>query len=245
MKFRAALSFAIATLALVPTPFAWGHAVPLPQPPRQTAPAPRPNLIPKEDRASYLSRVTTIVPPVKGLRAHVLGNQELFEIVWGGRDPLHVLGTRGEPVFHLSPAGVDANLTSPTTWTLAERFGRVPIPSYARFGAEPYWKPMAGPGPWRWYEHRVQWMRGTRPAVVGDGSRRTKIFDWVVPVEVRGQKISIKGTLEWLPNPKPLRDQRSSVSSPLLSAAIVITALALGALAGVYVRDRTAAQSKT
>jgi hypothetical protein len=223
--------------ALVGTPPAWGHAAPLP-PETKRSPIPRHDLIPPSDRASYHSRVIAIAPPVQGLRARVLGNQELLEVVWEGKRPLVVLGTHGEPVFRLGPAAVEANITSPTTWSFAERFGRLPAPGYARVGVPPFWRTLANPGPWRWYEHRAQWMKRDRPIAVGDGARRRKIFDWAVPVRVDGRLARIRGTLEWLPNPKALRDERSEVSSPLVSLAILFAAMGLGALAGTYLRDR-------
>ena len=208
-----------------------------PAPPEQTR-VPRGNLIPAADRESYLSRVTSVSPRMPGLRARVLGHQDLLEVTWRGATPAVVLGAEGEPMFRLGPGGVEVNRHSPTAWKSAERFGRLRVPEYARPLAAPRWELLAKPGPWRWSEHRVQWMTGKRPTVVGDGTARRKIQDWTVPVRVGERTVRINGKLEWLPNPDALREQRSEVSSPLLSLAIVLGALGFGAFVGMVVRDR-------
>lgn len=208
-----------------------------PIPPEQLR-VPKGNLIPKADRESYLSRVTAVSPAVPGLRARILGHQELLELAWRGAVPLVVVGRQGEPMFRIGRAGVEVNRHSPTAWESAERFARLRVPDYASARAWPRWERLAGPGPWRWNEHRSQWMTAKRPSAVGDGATRRKIQDWTVPVRIGDRTVRISGTLEWLPNADALREQRSEVSNPLLSLAIVLGALGLGAAVGVVLRDR-------
>jgi hypothetical protein len=168
----------------------------------------------------------------------MIDRQDLLELHWAGGKPLYVLGPREEPVFRLSEWGIDINLTSPTTWRVSERFARVPVPGFARFGVRPRWERIEGPGVWRWAEHRAQWMRAGRPAAVGDGSEATTIFRWSVPLRVGAREAQINGVLEWVPDVRAVRAERSAVSHPLLSAAILVVAMIFGAGAGVYARER-------
>ena len=55
-----------------------------------------------------------------------------------------------------------------------------------------------------------------------DESKRTKIFDWDVPMTVGGQEAKAVGTLEWVPS-------SSSGTSPLLFVGIAAAVLAIGA----------------
>ena len=232
----ALLSAATVFLGSVMTGVAIAHGPPVA--PEQLR-VPKGNLIPKADRDSYVSRVTAVSPRVPGLRARVLGHQELLELTWRGAAPLVVVGRQGEPMFRVGRGGVEVNRHSPTAWESAERFARLRVPDYASPRAVPRWEPLAGPGPWRWNEHRAQWMTAKRPAVVGDGATRRRIADWTVPVRIRDRTVRISGTLEWLPDAHAAREQRTGgETSPLLSLAIVLAAMAVGAVVGVGVRDR-------
>ena len=223
----------LATLGVAAAAPAHGPPVPA-----DLRPVPRHDLIPARDRESYISRVTAVSPRVPGLRARVLGHQDLLELTWRGAAPAVVVGTQGEPMFRIGRAGVEVNRHSPTAWRSAERYGRLRVPDYASPRAVPRWERLAGPGPWRWNEHRAQWMTARRPQVVGDGTARRRIAGWTVPVRIGDRTVRIKGTLEWIPEAGALRAERSHVSSPLLSLATVLAALALGAAVGVRLRDR-------
>ncbi|HVE67715.1 MAG TPA: hypothetical protein VNB64_03945 [Solirubrobacteraceae bacterium] len=211
------------------------HGPPVPADLREV---PRGHLIPASDRESYFSRVTTVSPAVPGLRARILGHQDLLELTWRGAVPAVVVGTEGEPMFRIGRAGVEVNRHSPTAWRSAERYGRLRVPDYASPRAAPRWEHLAGPGPWRWNEHRAQWMTARRPTAVGDGTRRRRIARWTVPVRIGERTVRVRGTLEWVPDAAALRAQRSEDSSPALSLALVLAAMAVGAAVGVRLRDR-------
>ena len=109
------------------------------------------------------------------------------------------------------PAGID---TSPT--------------------AVPEWKKI-GSGPTaRWHDHRIHWMSPVTPPQVKDTSKRTKIFDWSVPIKVGDQPGAIRGELFWVPN-------SSSAPTALIVGSIVVAALAVAAV--VLLRRRRAAAS--
>ncbi len=238
MTVRAALAAAVAVLLVMPAA-APAHPGGRPGPPPNLAGLP--HLIPKGDRASYHSQVLLVRPRQAGLKAEVLGTQDTIEIVWKGRTPLIVVGRYGEPMFRLTRAGVEANERSPTVWQAVERFGRSPIPADADGDAPPEWRQLdAGAGPWRWQDPRIQWRGAKRPAAVGDGAQRTRIRRWSIPVRIGDREARVEGALDWIPSAAIVRDQRSHVSEPLLSALVLLVALALGAWIGARVRDRRA-----
>ncbi len=236
MTARHALGAALAVLLLMPAAAA-GHPGARPGPPPNLAGLP--HLIPERDRASYHSQVLVVRPQQAGLKAEVLGTQDTIEIVWKGKTPLVVVGRYGEPMFRLTQAGVEVNERSPTVWQAVERFGRSPVPADADGDAAPRWRQLdSGAGPWRWQDPRIQWRRAARPAAVGDGAQRTRIRRWSIPVRIGDREARVEGALDWIPSAAIVRDQRSHVSEPLLSALVLLVAMALGAWLGVLVRNR-------
>ena len=221
-------------LGLIAPTSARSHSAPPPPPP--VMPPPQVEEIPEDDADQYRSRVTAIRPRVPGLRAQVIGRQEKLEITWTGKVPLVVEGSLGEPMLRMSSEGVEANERSPTAILSTERYAQVRLPDSADPKAPPRWRFIASPGPISFYEHRAQWMEADRPEVVGDGARALTIFHWEIPARLGKRSIAIRGALDWLPDAEAIRDQRSEVSSPLLSAAILAAALGAGWLAGIGIR---------
>ena len=228
------LSAVCAVLVLLPATAAAHRS-----PSAPVEPGALPNLIPADERASYHAEVLRVRPRLPGLETRILGEQEYLEVTWTGKGPLEILGTGGEPMFRLMAQGVEVNRRSPTAYAAADRFGRVPAPPDADASAPPVWQQIAeGAGPWRWHDPRIQWRGEERPEVVGAGARLTRIRRWSVPLRAGTRAGQIDGILDWLPQTSAIRAQRSRVSEPLLSAAIILVALVVGAFAGVYVRDR-------
>ncbi len=215
-------------------PLAHGHPSTTPTPP----PATGPSLIPPDDETQYRSEVTAIDPAIPGLSARILGGQEQIEVSWSGPEPVVIEGAEGEPMLRFGPAVIEVNERSPSAYESSERFGRVEVPPQADPDARPIWRPIASVGSFAWYEHRAQWMSAERPAVVGDGDEAVTIRDWTVPVEVGGREAAIEGTLRWVPDPAIVREQGSGDSSPVLSAVVLVAAMALGALVGLRLRPR-------
>jgi hypothetical protein len=209
-------------------------------PPPLVAPPSGIEEIPEDDEPLYHSYVTGISPPVRGLEARILGPQDKLEVRWTGGEPLVIEGAQGEPMIRISRRGIEVNDRSASAHLSAERYGRVPIPGTVAPSARPAWRLIDSPGPISWYEHRAQWMEAERPEVVGDGTRSTTVFHWTVPARLAGRRVAIRGNLDWIADRGAIRDRRSDVSSPLLSAAILVLAMAIGAGIGVAVRDRFA-----
>ena len=53
--------------------------------------------------------------------------------------------------------------------------------------------------PWRSAcDHRIHWMSPVVPPQVKDQEKRTKIFDWQVPIEVGSRRGAVAGELFWV-----------------------------------------------
>ena len=236
MRLSLSLVSSCVAAALLCPPSLSAH--PATSPPVPVVPPPDVEEIPAADEDRYLSRLDRIVPVVPRLEADVTGGQEKLRLTWTGGTPLVVDGYRGEPMFRMSSRGIFLNRRSPSAYLSAERYGRVGVPVFADSEAPPLWQFLDTPGPFSWYDHRIQWMRAERPRRVGDGSRSVTIFHWSIPVRVAGRAISIRGTLEWIADPAVVRAERSRTSSPLGSGLALVIALLVGAGVGVLIRKR-------
>lgn len=238
LAFASGAAVLLAYVVLGPPP-ALGHTVAPPAPLR--APPPNVEEIPEEDENLYRSYVIGIRPEVPGLVARVVGRQDKLEVTWTGKRPLVVEGVEGEPMVRMSAKGIEINERSPSAHLATERYGRVTLPAEADAGAEPSWRRIESPGPISWFEHRAHWLRASRPHAVGNGARGVTIFHWRVPARLGTRRVEILGALDWLPDPSAVRKQRSEVSSPVLSALVLVAAMGGGALAGIVVRRRVEA----
>ena len=63
------------------------------------------------------------------------------------------------------------------------------------------WKIVDRTGRFQWHDHRIHWMGTHPPQQVTDKSKRTKVFDWKVPMQVGATKANVTGTLFWQPKP--------------------------------------------
>ena len=87
--------------------------------------------------------------------------------------------------------------------------------------ATPKWQAVSRDGSYRWFDHRIHLMEKGTPPQVKDEGKRTKIFDWDVPMTVGGEPAKALGTLEWVP-------ASSSGTSPLLFVGLGALALLIG-----------------
>jgi len=230
------MSLAALALACLAAPLAWGH--PASPPPIPVTPPAEVEPIPDDDQDLYHARVTAIKPQVPGLAAEVLGGDEKLQITWVGAQPLVILGFQGEPMARLSSAGVEINKLSPSVYLAADRYAQVPTPVNVDPKAAPQWSVIDTPGPFSLFDHRIHWRDADRPPIVGDGTEPVTIFHWAVPALLGERRVTIFGVLDWVPDPGAVRSGRSQVSNPLLSAGILIAAMALGASLGVLFRRR-------
>jgi LPXTG-motif cell wall-anchored protein len=89
------------------------------------------------------------------------------------------------------------------------------VPQIANPKAPPRWKTVDDSGTFLWHDHRMHYTSTSTPPQVTDKGRKTKIFDYTIPLRIDGRKGAIDGTLYWVGSP-----QTSKL--PFVIAGIVI-----------------------
>lgn len=150
---------------------------------------------------NYRSTITKITPPQPGLELEVLGfDQNLLLINKTGKTVL-VLGYELEPYARILADGtVQENVNSPATYLNSDRYGTATVPPSAGADEPPKWKTLNGTGRLIWHDHRMHWMGSdsAAPPMVKDQSKRAKVFDYEIPLEVGGTPVKVAGTLVWV-----------------------------------------------
>jgi LPXTG-motif cell wall-anchored protein len=99
----------------------------------------------------------------------------------------------------LANGTVQVNVHSPAYFLNQNFYGDVNVPAYATATAAPVWKVVDRTGELEWHDHRIHWMSPVIPPEVKNKDKRTKIFDWTVPLSVGTQQTSVDGQLYWVP----------------------------------------------
>jgi MYXO-CTERM domain-containing protein len=147
---------------------------------------------------NYRSVVERVVPKVPGLRLQVLNLDDRLELQNTTGKTVTISGYQGEPYARLLADGtVEVNHNSPAFYLNDARTSTGTVPANAKPGAAPDWKIVDRAGRFQWHDHRIHWMSSIPPQQVKDKSKRTKVFDWKVPVQVGATKGSVDGTLFW------------------------------------------------
>jgi hypothetical protein len=147
---------------------------------------------------NYRSVIDGVVPKVSGLRLQVLNLDDRLELQNTTGKTVVVKGYQGEPYARILGDGtVQVNHNSPAFYLNDDRFAAVKVPATAKPGATPDWQVVDRAGRFQWHDHRIHWMSKVAPKQVTDTSKRTKVFDWTVPVQVGSTKGSVSGTLFW------------------------------------------------
>jgi hypothetical protein len=169
---------------------------------------------------NYRSVLHGVTPQVKGLSVSVLGYDNQLQLInHTGRD-VTVLGYNGEPFARVLADGtVQENIDSPAYYLNQDREGTTKVPSFATAKAPPKWKTLDKTGRLIWHDHRMHWMGSSTPQQVRDKHKKTKIFDYQLPIRVGTQPVKASGTLFWV-------GQNTSV--PIAPIAIIVAALLIG-----------------
>ena len=97
-------------------------------------------------------------------------------------------GYEDEPYLRFLPSRVvEVNTRAPSKYANEDRYALRPVPAQANSDATPKWQPVSRDGSYRWFDHRIHLMEKGKPPQVKDESKRTKIFDWDVPMTVGGR----------------------------------------------------------
>jgi hypothetical protein len=176
---------------------------------------------------NYREEIRPLKPPVQGVDLRSEGGDQFLLLTNRSDQAVTVIGYDGDPYLRFLPSReVDVNLRSPSKYLNEDRFGTLNVPQSARPGVAPKWQRVSGNGSYKWFDHRIHWMERTRPPQVKDPNKKTKVFDWEVPLKVGGRTVSAAGTLNWIP------DSSSSGISAAAIAGIAAGALLLLALGG-------------
>jgi hypothetical protein len=151
----------------------------------------------------YQSVFDGIKPAVPGLKAQVLGFDNQYELVDRTGKTVVIYGYKHEPYARILRDGtVEVNQRSPATYLNQDRFGTTPVPASANPNAPPLWKVEDKSGRFTWHDHRMHWMSHGLPPQVKDKHKRSKIFDYSIPLSVDGKPERLTGTLFWRGTPK-------------------------------------------
>ena len=177
----------------------------------------------------YRTYITSITPKVSGLSVEVLEFADRLLLRNHTGKTITVYGYSGEPYVRVLPDGTaEQNTHSPAVYLNTNFYAQVTVPPSASAGATPKWAAVVRTGEFEWHDHRIHWMSPVTPPEVKDTGKRTKIFDWSVPIAVGSRRGAIRGELFWVPE-----------SSKAPTAAIVaLVAIVIGAALLVLVVRR-------
>ena len=183
-----------------------------------------------EGNPDYESLVRGVTPPIAGFSVEVLNGDDRLGVRNTGRQTVTIVGYNEEPYIRMRPGGkVEVNLRSPAYYLNQDRFYGAKVPASAKAGVAPRWRTVARTGRYEFHDHRMHWMAKRTPEQVTDKAKRTKIFDWSVPLRAQGAAGAITGELYW----------RGTGSAAPAGAYLALGALVLlGGAAMVVVRRR-------
>jgi len=184
--------------ALALSPSAGAHAL--------TATQPSPSAEsgnPINDQGSsyhFRSYITSVTPKVPGLSLEVLEFADRIILTNHTGKTVTVYGYSGEPYARVQADGAtEQNVRSPAVYLNTNFYADVTVPPSANASAPPKWELVDRTGQFEWHDHRIHWMSPVTPPQVKDTGRRTKIFNWSVPISVGSQPGAINGELFWVP----------------------------------------------
>ena len=183
---------------------------------------------------NYRSVIDGIVPNTPGVKLQVLNFDDRLQLDNRSGKTITIQGYQREPYARLLANGtVEVNRNSPAYYLNNDRTSTGTVPPNAKPGAAPDWKIVDRTGSFQWHDHRIHWMSSITPKQVTDKSKRTKVFDWKVPMQVGATKTNVTGTLFWQPKPG------GGIPTGALIGLVALAVLGLGAV--VVVRRRRGA----
>lgn len=152
---------------------------------------------------NYKSEIRSITPKTAGLEVVVLKKIGDIQMINHSGKTVIVYGYDHDPYVKLAADGkVYVNTRSPAKFLNLDEYGDVSVPSSANAKAKPVWQQVASDSTYAWHDHRTHWMSPEPPRNVINLNKKTKIFDWKVPLSVDGRAGAIAGTLWWAGAPK-------------------------------------------
>lgn len=179
---------------------------------------------------NFRSEIDSITPArlSQGIQLEIVNFDDHVRLVNRSGKEVVIKGYDGEPYARISADGtVEVNLNSPAYYLNEDRFADVDVPATANAKAAPDWKQVADDGTFEWHDHRSHYMGQGTPPQVKDESEKTKVFDYVIPLEVGGEPAKVNGTLTWV---------GTGSKPPVIP--FVILGLAIIAAAGFWISRR-------
>ncbi len=165
-----------------------------------------------------------------GLILHVLEFADRLIMVNHTGKTVTVYGYQQEPYVRMLADGtVEVNLHSPAYYLNQNFYGDVTVPASASPSATPRWSVIDRAGQFEWHDHRIHWMSPLLPPEVTNQAKRTKVFEWEVPIRVGAQPATIYGQLFWVPE--------EGTKTPV-AAIVALVVIVLGGVALVVVVRR-------
>jgi hypothetical protein len=178
----------------------------------------------------YRSYVTGITPNVPGVSLQVLEFADRLILTNHSGQTVTVLGYDKEPYGRVLANGtVQLNTRSPAYYLNQNFYGDVNVPASASSTATPDWTVVDRTGRLEWHDHRIHWMSPALPPQVKNKARRTKIFNWQVPIEVGARMATVNGELFWTP---------ARTGAPAAAIPVLVALVLLGLLFVLFVRRR-------
>jgi LPXTG-motif cell wall-anchored protein len=148
---------------------------------------------------NYRSVINEVTPRMPNVKFQVLNYDSYMQLEDQQGHEVVIYGYEGEPYARILKNGtVQVNERSPALYLNENRFAEVTVPPIADAEAAPKWKTFDHSGSFIWHDHRMHYMSPDLPPVVKDQSRKTKVFDYEIPISVEGKKGDISGTLYWV-----------------------------------------------
>jgi hypothetical protein len=178
---------------------------------------------------NYRSVIERVTPDVPGVEFDVLEFDSYVELRDRSGHEVTIYGYEGEPYARILRDGtVQVNQRSPAAYLNTSFFPTAPVPAKANPKAPPEWKTQSHDGTFVWHDHRMHYLTAGVPPQVKDASRKTKIFDYEIPLRIDGRKGAIHGTLFWVGSP-------TASKLPIIVGSVVVL---LGAAALLLVTRR-------
>ena len=172
---------------------------------------------------NYRSTITSIAPSQPGLQLEVLEFADRLVLTNHTGKTVTVYGYQGEPYARvLADGAVEVNTRSPAYYLNQNFYGDVNVPSSASPTATPDWTVIDRTGQLEWHDHRIHWMSPALPPQVKNKGKRTKIFNWQVPIQVGATPGTVDGQLFWVPE----EGTKTPIAAIVALAVIVIAGLA-------------------
>lgn len=186
-----------------------------------------------EGNPNFRSEIESVRPNVPGVSFEVIDYDADMKLVVRGGHEVTIYGYEGEPYARVLRDGtVQQNRRSPATYLNTDRYAEAEVPKIADPQAPPLWETVGDSGTLRWHDHRMHYMATGTPPQVTDESKRTKVFDYEIPLRIDAEKGAIYGSLFWV-------GPADTSKMPFLIAGVAI--VVLGGAAVLIARRRRGA----